>query len=428
MRLRNTRGVKKRYVEEPVLFDDDDEDPLVVPDDKDDDFEVQPGGLVAQEDEDEDDDVEEEGEPTSEEEEEAPGDGAAGDQKDQSAQPKRQRNVGAGMIQSRKSFHAIPHYPLETRIVTRVYAGPLRRYARYSALRDAMYGPEYERIKVIWDLEIRWGDFPVLPPRLPPENQQGVIPSPWLPRGFESGQEKRAFLWYDDYQINTPEVQASHVLPPEHGRQFVPQAEGDIATLLGPWDKQKQFKLSQGSSLSLSPSGLPVDDSEETDNTPSGWMLDVGGIPLAIAWAPLSRQDIQVLAVVTVPFADQKKPTRRDESAADEATQTTGCIQFWEFIPEKRPRQLASPSAQPPRLLGAKCFDWGRPKRLEFCPVSLDSSGLYGTLAVLCGDGKARVIDARVVDETDVPHYGTPCSPVQRASLIPPQNGSKLLL
>ncbi|KAL2130174.1 hypothetical protein VTI74DRAFT_6806 [Chaetomium olivicolor] len=402
MRLRSTRGVRKKYVEEPIIFDDDDE-PIVVPEDrsKDDDFEApQSEGANAQEEEDEDDDM---GEPTSDEEA-APVDEGSSELRDRSTQAKRQRNTGAGMIQSRKSFHDIPHYPLETRIVTRVYAGPLRRYARYSALRDTMYGPEYERIKVIWDLEIRWADFPVLPPRLPPEDQQGVIPSPWLPRGFERDQKKRASIWYDDFQVNAPEVQQCHVLQPDEGRCFVPQAEGDIATLVGPWDRQKEFRLGQGSSLSLSPSGLPIDDPDANDGTPSGWMLDVGGIPLAISWAPLTREDIQVLAVASIPFSDQS-PHGPGASKAGTPTDTTGCIQLWELVPEKHAGRLASPSSQPPRLLGAKCFGWGRPKRLQFCPVPLDSSGSYGMFAVLCGDGKTRVMDARVIGDTDAPTY-----------------------
>jgi transcription factor C subunit 6 len=404
MRLRSTRGVRKRYVEETILSDDD--EPIVVPEpqSKDDaDFEALSDEPQA---DDEDKDDEDGAEPTSEEEE-VPDNEGAGEQNDQSSQPRRHRNAGAGMIQSRKSFHDIPHYPLETRIVTRVYAGPLRRYARYSALRDAMYGPEYERIKVIWDLEIRWGDFPVLPPRLPPEDQQGVVPSPWLPPGFETGQEKRASLWYDDYQMNAPAVQQSRPLDLEDGQRLVPQADGDIVTLVGPWDRQKEVRLRQGDSVSLSPTGLSVNDPDSSDQTPSGWMLDVGGIPLAISWAPLSRQDIQVLAVATIPFSDQAA-TRRDQSNTDEAARSTGCIQLWEFVPEKRPGQLAAPSTQQPRLLGAKCFDWGRPKRLEFCPIPQDSSGLYGILAVLCGDGKARVIDAKINDGADAPVYGMP--------------------
>ncbi|KAK4121695.1 hypothetical protein N657DRAFT_623163 [Parathielavia appendiculata] len=423
MRLRSTRGVRKRYVEEPVIFDDD-EDPIIVTETqtKDDaDFEAPSDSPQADEDAKDDED---EAEFPSEEEEEEVSDGpGASDQKDQSSQPKRHRNTGAGMIQSRKGFHDIPHYPLETRIVTRVYAGPLRRYARYSALRDAMYGPEYERIKVIWDLEIRWADFPVLPPRLPPEDQHGVVPSPWLPPGFEKTQEVRASIWYNDYQNSSPEVQQSRVLSPEDGQRLIPQAGGDIVTLVGPWDRQKQFTLSQGGSLPLSPIGLPVNDSDSGENTPSGWMLDVGGIPLAMSWAPLARQDIQLLAVATVPFSDQAVSSR-DKANTDEAAQSAGCIQLWEFVPERRPGQLAAPSIHPPRLLGTNCFDWGRPKRLEFCPIPQDQFGLYGILAVLCGDGTARVIEVRKADEADAPFYEWIDSPVVTLGLTEDYNVS----
>ncbi|KAL2021343.1 hypothetical protein VTK56DRAFT_7314 [Thermocarpiscus australiensis] len=409
MRLRSSRGARKRYVEEPLILDDDDE-PISVPEDQskdDNDFEAQSDGAGAEE----EDDEEEDGSPATDEEEEEVDEGEADEANDQPTQPRRHRNTGIGMIQSRKSFHDIPHYPLETRIVTRVYAGPLRRYARYGALRDVMYGPEFQRVKMIWDLDVRWADFPVLPPRLPPKDPHGIIPSPWLPRGFERLQERRSLAWYEAYQTNAPKIQQSRVLTPEEGQRFIPQAKGDLATLVGPWHRQKEFRLSQGESLSLSPSGLPVDDPDSKDKAPSGWMFDVGGIPLGVAWAPLSRQDIQLLAVTTVPFSDQE-PAKTGDTCTDSATKTVGCIQFWEFVADKPAGRLASPSTRPPRFLGAICFDWDRPKRLQFCPVPLDAAGRYGILAVLCGDGKARVIDVGEANDADVPFYRYQESPM----------------
>ena len=388
MRLRN-RGERKRYVEEPLISDDD--EPIIISENstKDDDFEEPSDGPVDQE----DDDDEEEGVPTSDDEL-APDNGD--DDIATSFTPKKQRNVGAGKIQGRKSFHEIPLYPLESRIVTRVYAGPLRRYARYSALRDVMFGPEYHRIKFIWDLEIRWANFPILPPKRTPEDQQGILPSPWLPRGFEREQEKRAFLWYEALRTNAPGLQRSRPLSPEQARPFIPDEGGDIITLVGPWDKQKEYRLRQGSSLQISDSGYPVEESSPK-STSTGWMFDVGGIPLAVAWAPSTRSDSQILAVATVPFSDQTMSNQGSATnSADGAQNATGCIQFWEFIPEKiGPGQLATPSAQPARFLGGKCFNWGRPKRLQFAPVPMESCGSLGILAVLCGDGKARVIDIK---------------------------------
>lgn len=253
MRLRTTRGVRKSYTEEPLVFDDDDE-PIAIPEDKskDDDFEAHSDGPEAQ-----DDDDEEEPEPSSDEDEaQLDSSSEKPSQTTKSTQPKKSRPSGAAgrmmILQNRKSLHDIPHYPLETRIVTRVYAGPLRRYARYSALRDAMYGPEYERIKVIWDLEIRWANFPVLPPGLPPDDPQGVMPSPWVARGFEAGQVRRGARWYDEWAVHASgmgvEVQSTRAVGEEEGelkKRFLPRSK-DLLTVVGPWDKQEEFVLGQG--------------------------------------------------------------------------------------------------------------------------------------------------------------------------------------
>ncbi|KAK3389518.1 hypothetical protein B0H63DRAFT_391171 [Podospora didyma] len=420
MKLRKTRGIRKKYVEEPLLLDDQDE-PISIPenqDDEDEDFDAQAEELLAAEEEDKDVNEDKDGDgddanpdlPSSEDDE--PQDGEKGaNAKGQESRPRKQRNAGAGMIQSRKGFHDIPHYPLETRIVTRVYAGPLRRYARYSALRDSMYGPEYQRIKIIWDLEIRWADYPALPPATVPTNLRGVTPSPWLSPGFELEQEKRAFRWYDDYQANCPEIQQSQLMAPQLAESLIPRAKGGLVTLIGPWGKQKEFTLDQGSSVPISPGGLPIDDPDATDKTPSGWMLNVGGIPLAVAWAPSTNRNTQVLAIASIPFSDQELLVPKDKDAS-ETPDTIGCIQFWEFVADRKDVGLAAPSDRPPRLLAAKFFDWGRPKRLQWCPVPLDSAGVHGMLAVLCGDGKARVLEIKSVSGADAPHCEWIESPV----------------
>lgn len=402
-----TRGIRKSYAEPKIGLDDDDE-PIVAPDnDEDGDFGEQDAqGQQNQDEDDQDDNDEDDDDDNSEVEADGVGD------KDAvvSSTPKRQRN-GAGMTQSRKSFHEIPHYPLETRIVTRVYAGPLMRYARYSALRDSMYGPEYQRIKIIWDLEKRWQDFSVLPPAFPPSQRQGVVPSPWVSSTYESDQERRVFQWYDDYQVNSPEIQRTRVILPKHGEQLVSQADGDLVALVGPCHAQKQYRLSPGSAIPISQSGLRADDPEDVENEKSaaaGWILDVGGIPLSLAWAPSTRKDAQVLAIASVPFSDQE-PRQHDnkENGEEPPDKSAGFIQFWEFDADSGSHGLAAPSKRLPVHILTRCFDWGRVKRLEWCPVPMDNSELYGLLAILCGDGLARVIDVkRVIDRGAAPKYG----------------------
>ena len=447
MATRRTRGIRKSYVESPLVFDDDDE-PVTIPaglSGDDDDFDAQ---SVDQQQEvaDEDDEVDQDDaddrhivpDPSSDEDEALRDDGPVpvsaivdvAKRKGPQPRPKRTRNTGAGMIQSRKGFHDIPHYPLETRIVTRVYAGPLRRYARYSALRDSMYGPEYPRIRIIWDLEMRWADFPVLPPRLPPSHKNGVAPSPWVPASFERKQERLAHQWYERYHkrdckkrdpfvdyhlIESRHGQTYTQLNPMHGQSLLPRADngGDLVALIGPWNKQKQVRLGDGDSVPFAPSGLPTDDPDAKDTTPTGWLLDIGGITLAMGWAPSRSRDKQVLAIASIPFADQA-PAGKPGTTPAAPDASLGCIQLWEFTADAERTSIngmAAPSEAPPRLLAALCFNWGRPKRLQWCPVPMESSGAYGMLAVLCGDGQARVIDCRTIDPAHAPQYGPSCPP-----------------
>ncbi|KAL2267408.1 hypothetical protein VTJ83DRAFT_4685 [Remersonia thermophila] len=496
MRLRKTRGVRKRYVEEPIISDDENSnDPVAVrggeePSGEDDGFEARPsrdkgrrrknnhgddddyddndgdyggGGAVPFSDDDDDDDDDDDQDDTSDANPSSPATkrtttttvsttapntaGAAAAAAAASPFPtRRQRSLPAGtsILQSRgHSFHSIPPYPLETRIVTRVYAGPLRRYARYSALRDTMFGPEHERIRVIWQVEVRFSGFPVLPPRWGPEDENGVVRSPWVGEGFERVQARRAGLWYDDFcgPGGRGGSQRGRVLGREEGEGWMPREDKEVAVLLGRWDRQKEYRLRQGGCLVTAQDGLPVEDPDGAgeERTPSEWVMDVGGIPLAVAWAPLVRQDVQVLAVATVPFADQapKPPPgaagRKHDAAAaaaaaaayaegKDASQKIGCIQLWEFVPQERQGQLPSPSTRPPRLLVAQFFDWGRPKRVEFCPAPMDPCGLYGMMAILCGDGKARIIEAKAIQGAEAPRYEWIESPVATLGLTEDYN------
>ena len=403
---RKTRGIKKKYTQDALSLDSDDDEPITVEDDQSEDADFDAQAESREEVEEDNDDVED-AEPSSDDDDDDDNDGDDADQGDNdgeaqepTAQPKRVRNLRVSMIQSRKGFHDLPNYPLETRIVTRVYAGPLKRYARYSALREVMYGPEYNRIKIIWDLDNRWKDYPLLPPMYPPEDPRGITPSPWLPTGFEAKQQERAHKWYDEFREKCLEPQIADAVHPDHVTDNLPRAKHGLVTLVGPWDEQEEYKLNPGSGIALSPTGVPLsepagDGDGDDDQESNGWMVDVGGIPLAIAWAPLSNSDAQLLAVASIPFSDQEPipPDAPDES--EETRDFMGCIQLWEFVGRKPPHSLAVPTTAPPRLLTAKLFNWGRPKRIQWCPVPIETTDICGILAILCGDGKARVIEVK---------------------------------
>lgn len=304
-------------------------------------------------------------------------------------------------------YHELPVYPLDPRISTRAYTGPLKRGARANIMRDIMYGPEYSRVKLIWDLMQRWVRYPVLPARYPPQHAEGVLPSPWLPLGFELKQEKAACRWYAEYLTQYADVAKSHPMLPKNGKRVMPQAGGGLAVLLGPVENQKEYMFSQGAGNALCASSLPIDESDDPDQSPSGWLFDAGGIVVALGWAPILTGDKQVLALAVVPHSDQVQSMAAPNIAADDEKKN-GSIQFWEFHWDRDQEGRQSPSRRPPKFALAKCFDWGRPKRMQWCPVPFSRVGLQGILALLCGDGHVRVLDVKAVKASETTAYGKP--------------------
>jgi transcription factor C subunit 6 len=327
--------------------------------------------------------------------------------------PRRRKNPRKTQLTARPStnakhgvdYHELPVYPLDPRISTRAYTGPLKRGARSGILRDIMYGPEYSKAKLIWDLYERWARYAVLPSRHPPQHPGGVLPSPWVPPGFELNQEKLAAKWYDVYTALSTEKSRSHPVLQKHGERLIPQGQGDLTVLLGPVQSQKESRFTTSAGIALSTASLPLDEPDNPDNTPNGWIFDVGGIPLALGWAPILTGGKQILALAVIPHSDQTRPTGDAEAAAEDEKRH-GSIQFWEFAWNRDEEDRLRPCRSPPKFLLAKCFDWGRPKRMQWCPVSFGMAGLYGLLAVLCGDGRVRVLDVKTVEESEKAAYG----------------------
>lgn len=400
---RRTRGIRKKYNHDPLAILDDNSHsdsnnsplPPTGSPSSDDDFTHSPAVAANNVSDDDDDDDALPSNPSNASADDAlPSDPDSGPKPPARTRlkPRRLRNAGAGMVQSRKSSHHIPTYPHETRVVTRVYAGPLRRYARYTALRDIMYGPEYHRIRIVWDMDNRFRDWALLPPRRRGAN--GVTMTPWVPKGFERGEEARGVAVWEGKRSEAEET-----------GEKLPGVEGVVA-LVGPWEGQEKvrFDVGEGRELEAKTGGAVLGEGDKV----GGWMFDVGGIPLAMAWAPSKGKEAQVLAVAAVPFSDQE-PVRNQTVPVPEKPDTEpGWVQFWRVKRRKveGEKGLALPDSSPPQLAMVKLFAWGRPKRLEWCPVPLDAAGLCGVLAVLFGDGRARVLDVDSMDDVVKTIYG----------------------
>ncbi|KAJ9151080.1 Transcription factor tau subunit sfc6 [Coniochaeta hoffmannii] len=328
----------------------------------------------------------------------------AGPVRNKAADSKRSLSKPSTPSRHGVDYHQLPPYPLDARIPTRAYTGPLKRGVRSGILRDLMYGPEYSKAKLIWDLYERWFKYAVLPPRHPPQHPQGVLPSPWVPPGFERDQEKLAAKWYGEYSALSTEKSQSRTLLQKHGERLIPQGQGDLTVLLGPVGSQKEVRFSTSMGLAFSASGLPLGEPDSPDDTPSGWMVDVGGIVVSLGWAPFQTGDKQILALAVIPHSDQARP-KWNHATETEDDKKHGCLQFWEFTWDRDGNGAKWSSRNRPRFLMAKCFDWGRPRRMQWCPVSLDTVGLYGTLAVLCGDGRVRVLEVKTVPNSETKLY-----------------------
>ncbi len=307
-------------------------------------------------------------------------------------------------------YHEIPPYPSDVR-VTRTYAGPMKRWERFQSLVEVLYGPDLDSLRIIDGLRARWSDRPVLPAKADDYNG-GVVRSPWLPDGFEQKQRDYFRAWYDKYHETSGSVQRSHPVPPKNALKMLPQPDGDLIALVGPAPSQQQVRFSWSHSVCLQASGRPLEPAEAPEKASAGWMFDVGGIPIAAAWANRTGEVDQLLALAVIPHADQMF-FGEETVKSPEDSKKAGCLQLWQFSFIKDKASIVRPSRDPPRLASVLYFDWGRPQRIQWCPVHLPPGPTYGLLGLLCDDGRLRVVDV-------VKKAGQPATTAHGAVLLPP--------
>lgn len=321
-------------------------------------------------------------------------------------EPRRRRGGWKTKLLKRATVHEIPPYPAN--LQTRVYDGPLKRWIRTTQLINILYGPDPAHVQVTRGMARRWFDNHVLPVRSY-TGQGGVMESPWLAEDYEVEQKQWSKLWYERYRAAPKgRLQQSQSIRSEHIDMFKPPQD-DMICSLGPFNAQRQVRTRYGFGQPVLETGEPsevVDPDLQSATPPRGWLLDTGGLPLGIGWAPVSGHKEQFLAICTVPYSDQEpKQAGAPDEHPEEAKR--GNVQIWAIPCHKDDGSHA-------RLVHHLWFDWGRLKRLQWCPVPSPDESKIGMLAVLCADGKVRVFEVPKPVSSQV-NYGmsTDLSPTQ---------------
>lgn len=281
----------------------------------------------------------------------------------------------------RGTVHTVPEYPSDLR-QTRMYEGPLKSWTRAQELLVILYGPEQAHIKVMRAMLRKWFESQTLPSIS--NDEGGVMHSPWLAEDFEEKEKRWSRSWYEKYRAASHELQKSRKIRSEHIDMFKPPSH-EMVCFIGPFNQQQQIRTSYGSGNAVTQSGEPLTDESSASQPPKGWLLDTGGIPLSIGWAPLRGHREQFLAVCTVPYADQELK-EHDAREADAEEKKRGSVQIWS-VPCQRE------DASPAHLVTSLQFDFGRSKQIQWCPVAPPDDHTIGMLAVLCGDGQARILE-----------------------------------
>jgi transcription factor C subunit 6 len=295
-------------------------------------------------------------------------------------------------------------YPLASRQV-RFYFGPFRRWAKADDRCAVWFGRHPEDWNIVDSIDGRWRRCSTLPGRSS-NRGKGPIHSPWMPVGFEEAQIKVCSEWYRGYQHHTSQSHESRrqtwrlLSENDAAEPYNIRAEGNLMTLLGPHHQQVEHVTQQNTGTAISPSGVPISEDAQGDVTSAAWLLDVGGLVLAMGWMPRPSFGIQFLALAVSPHSDQA-PHNREDLLTPAEDRKHGIVQLWKFVGEKVGQGLIRPSNRAPQLSLVLCFDWGRATKLQWCPIRLISDSTSGLLAVLCSDEQLRVIEVPVLGQED---------------------------
>lgn len=298
-----------------------------------------------------------------------------------------EHSIDAAPIPKRKKLlkrahvHQVQTYPSSTQ--TRTYLGPLQSHPRGISWLTLLYGPDPDHIQVIFSMVCKWFGNQVLPSDRVGEN--GVMSSPWLSEDFEDKLRQWSAEWQE--RCRASNLQRLQKIRPDHIDLFKPQMT-QLLCFLGRPSHQQQIRTHYSFGGAVTENGQLqelVGAARKKAAAAKGYLLDTGGIPLAMGWAPLTGSKEQYVAICSVPFSDQE-PKDGSSPNDDPEEQKRGSVQIWS-IPCHRA------GGNDPVLTQSLSFDWGRPKRLQWCPVPSADETSIGFVAILTADGIVRVVE-----------------------------------
>ncbi|KAI8624632.1 hypothetical protein F5Y19DRAFT_453265 [Xylariaceae sp. FL1651] len=287
----------------------------------------------------------------------------------------------------------VPPYPSDpAQRWTRTYIGPVKRWTRFYELIDWWFGDKANRRTILDGFMRLWWRHELIPPKLLTEPRLLKAQSGWMRSDFADEQISKFRQLYSSRLAQQFQKQKSTFIDKAKAfRWFLPQAQGDLGVFLGHVSGQKQYRIRHGETISFADTGIPIDDVNDQESITGGWLLDVAGIAISLAWAPAQGHVNQLLAIAVIPFRDQAYyHDQRD--APQESEQKEGTVQILTFEATKDRRGILRPSRRAPKLAHALCFSWGRVSRMQWCPTTLTAEDTIRLLGVLCVDGKLRII------------------------------------
>ncbi|KAI0392887.1 hypothetical protein F5Y17DRAFT_467235 [Xylariaceae sp. FL0594] len=287
----------------------------------------------------------------------------------------------------------VPPYPSDPgQRWTRTYIGPIKRWTRFFELIDWWFGDKADR-RIVLDGFLRlWWAYPLIPPRILSSKQLEIAQAGWMGKDFSRDQRSKFRQLYDHRLVHQFRQQESTGIDRQRAtHSFIPEAPGNLTVYLGHFSEQKQYHIRHGESISLSASGNPITGADVEASTVAGWLFDVAGIPISMSWVPAHGQVDQLLAIAVVPFSDQAY-YQNLKDAPRESAQKSGSVQIFRFKSAKDAKGILRPLGRAPSLAQAVCFSWGRVSRMQWCPVPLEVDDPTRLLAVLCVDGRIRII------------------------------------